>query len=111
MGVGQTLALNRSRFEFADADVGPSEISFLILTEVDDRDRIVAYVRFDLEDEDAAWAELDRRFDASEGGVPGWRRSEPCMTRSLAAIGTRSPRRWRPTSPPTITDRCDLERS
>ena len=59
---GERLALNRSRFEFADADVGPSEISFLILTEVDDNGRIVAYVRFDLEDLDAAYAELDARF-------------------------------------------------
>src|SRR6185295_13453073 len=46
---GERLAITRSVFEFADADVGPSEISFLILTEVDERGRIAAYVRWDLE--------------------------------------------------------------
>jgi len=63
---GDRLALNRSTFEFTDTDVGPSEIAFLILTQVDDRGRIVAYVRWDPDDVDAAYAELDARWAAGE---------------------------------------------
>lgn len=74
---GERLALARSTFHFADADVGPSEIAFLNLTEVDARGRIVAYVRWDLEDLDAAHAELDRRYAAGEGAFSGaWTRIE-----------------------------------
>ncbi|HEV7732044.1 MAG TPA: nuclear transport factor 2 family protein [Candidatus Binatia bacterium] len=64
---GDRLALTRGSYEFTDGDVGPSEIAFLIVTEVDDRGRIVGYVRFDLEDEHAAVAELDARWAAGEG--------------------------------------------
>ncbi len=64
---GERLALTRPVYEFSDADVGPSEIAFLILTEVDVRGRIVAYVRWDLDDLDAAYAELDARYEAAEG--------------------------------------------
>ena len=66
---GERLALNRLVYEFSGADVGPSEIAFLILTEVDDRGRIVAYVRWDVEDLDAAYAELDARYEAGEGAA------------------------------------------
>ncbi len=66
---GERLALGRSTFEFADTDVGPSEIAFLILTEVDDRGRIVAYVRWDVDDRDAAYAELDARWEAGEAAA------------------------------------------
>lgn len=58
---GERLALTRPVYEFSDADVGPSEIAFLILTEVDARGRIVANVRWDVEELDAAYAELDAR--------------------------------------------------
>ncbi len=66
---GDRLALNRSTFVFMDTDVGPSEIAFLILTEVDARGRIVAYVRWDLGDLDAACAELDARWQAGEAAA------------------------------------------
>ena len=64
---GDRLALTRSFFEFTDADVGPSEIAFLLLTEVETRGRIVSYVRWDVDDLDAAYAELDARWEAGEG--------------------------------------------
>jgi hypothetical protein len=63
---GERLALTRLVYEFSGGDVGPSEIAFLILTEVDERGRIVAYVRWDMEDLDAAYAELDTRWRADE---------------------------------------------
>jgi hypothetical protein len=68
---GERLALMRSTFVFSDADIGPSEIAFFIIQEIDAHGRIVAYVRFDLEDLDAAYAELDRRYEAGEAaGCP-----------------------------------------
>jgi len=66
---GDRLAVTRSFYEFADADVGPSEIAFLILMEVNERGRIVANVRWDLDDLDAAHAELDARWAAGEGAA------------------------------------------
>jgi hypothetical protein len=61
---GERLSLARSTFEFTDGDVGPSEVAFLILTQVDDRGRIDVYVRWDLEDLASAYAELDTRWAA-----------------------------------------------
>jgi len=66
---GDRLAVTRSFFEFADADVGPSEIAFLLLMEVDECYRIAADVRWDLDDLDAAHAELDARWAAGEGAA------------------------------------------
>lgn len=66
---GERLALVRSTFVFADADVGPSEITFLLVTEVDEHGRIAAYVRFDDDDLEAAYAELDARFERGEGAA------------------------------------------
>ena len=61
---GERLAIIRTLYEFADADVGPSEIAFLLLMEVDARGRIVANVRWDVDDLDAAYAEIDARWAA-----------------------------------------------
>jgi hypothetical protein len=46
----------------------------LVLHEVDGDGRIVAIVLFDLEDLDAAYAELDARFEAGEATAhwPSW---------------------------------------
>ena len=74
----------------ADADVGPSEIAFLILIEVDERGRIVAYVRWDLDDLDAAYAELDARWRGRRGdGAPARRGVDAAVHRArrAAAIG------------------------
>ncbi len=61
---GERLALTRSTFELTDGDVGPSEVAFLLLTQVDERGGIVAYVRWDVEDLVPAYAELDARWAA-----------------------------------------------
>src|SRR5580765_1520670 len=66
---GDRLAVTRSFFEFADADVGPSEIAFLLLMEVDERGRIVANVRWDLDDLAAAYADIDGRWAAGEANA------------------------------------------
>ncbi len=68
---GERLALGRLRLEVAEGDVGPSEIVSLFLTETNRGGEIVAYVRFDADDLDAAHAELDARYDAGEAAVHG----------------------------------------
>jgi len=71
---GERLALTRLTFEFEGGDVGPSEVAFLLLTEVNDQGRIVTGVRWDPEDLDAARGELDARFEAGEATAqqPSW---------------------------------------
>jgi ketosteroid isomerase-like protein len=64
---GDRLALVRIRWLGADGDVGPSEIDWLLVVEVDGRGDQIAGVAFDEDDVDAAYAELDARFDAGEG--------------------------------------------
>lgn len=65
---GERLSLTRTRFEAEVAD-GGGPLAFddhLSLAELDAEGRIVAFVTFDLEDEDAAYAELDARYDVLE---------------------------------------------
>ena len=63
---GDRLALSRERVEVADRDIGPSEIGSLGIIEVDAHGERVATIRFDPEDVDAAYAELDARYHAGE---------------------------------------------
>ena len=63
---GERLSLTRTRFEAEVAD-GGGPLAFddhLSLAEIDAEGRIIAFVTFDLEDEDAAYAELDTRYEA-----------------------------------------------
>ena|GEM_PF-2009695 len=84
---GERLALTCSTVEFSDADVGPSEVVFLLLTQVDERGTIVTAVRWDPEDLDAARAELDTRYEAGEATAhwPSW----DVMRRFVRAIAHR----------------------
>jgi len=63
---GERLALTRNTVEVEDDTVGPSAIDSLFLIEVDERGEIAAYDRYDCDDLDAAYAELDARYDAGE---------------------------------------------
>jgi ketosteroid isomerase-like protein len=64
---GERLALMHSVMRMEDESVGPSVIESLMLVETDERGDIAAYDRWDLEDEDAAWAEIDARWTSGEG--------------------------------------------
>jgi class 3 adenylate cyclase/tetratricopeptide (TPR) repeat protein len=66
---GNRLALRRVLWSGASGSVGPSEVEFLQVDEVDLDDRFLANVTFDLDDLDAAYAELDRRYEAGEGAA------------------------------------------
>jgi class 3 adenylate cyclase/tetratricopeptide (TPR) repeat protein len=63
---GERLALHRQRFEGTDRNVGPSDVEYLLVTELNDRSERVAMVAFDPDDLDAAYTELDDRYAAGE---------------------------------------------
>jgi len=52
-----------------EGQVGPSEIEYLSVFEIDEGGAPVAWVRFDLDDLDAAWAEMERRYEAGEASA------------------------------------------
>ncbi len=61
---GEYLCLTRHLFAVAEGDVGPSDLEYSYVVEADDHGRVVCLVAFDSKDLDAAYAELDRRFEA-----------------------------------------------
>ena len=63
---GDRLGLVRGRFEGEDQDRGPTEIEWLVVSEVDERSELAAFVRFDADALDAAYAELDARYERGE---------------------------------------------
>src|SRR5205085_9026792 len=74
---GENLCLLRILVEIASDDVGPSEIEHLNIFEVNAAGHPVAIVRFDLDDLDTAYADLDARFEAGEAAT---------YPRSIAAL-------------------------
>jgi class 3 adenylate cyclase len=66
---GERLALIRTRFSLLDAGPEPFVTEVLGLAENDADDRITAHVVFDLDDFDAAIAELDARYLAGEAAA------------------------------------------
>jgi hypothetical protein len=66
---GDLLMLARYCRQGSDELVGPSEIEFLLVLEVDGRGDHVGVVMFNLDDLDAAHAELDRRYTAGEAAA------------------------------------------
>ena len=68
---GRRHTLLRNRWHFAHGDVGPSEIERLSVSEVDDRGLVVRIVTFDVDDIDAAYAELDDSYAAGEAREHG----------------------------------------
>ena len=66
---GERLALMRSTLEMADDSVGPSAIDSLLLIETDERGAIAAYDRYEIDDQDAARAEIQARWEAGEGAA------------------------------------------
>jgi hypothetical protein len=63
---GDRLALVRARYRGAGRDFGQTEIAHLLLIEVDENGKRLANVAFDQGDLDAAYEELDARYDAGE---------------------------------------------
>jgi ketosteroid isomerase-like protein len=82
---GDRLALNRVLFEASDRNVGPIEVEFLQVVEVDEHGDWVAIVAFDPDDLDAAYDELDDRYAAGEAAAFGHAKGLGAFTRALAA--------------------------
>jgi len=66
---GECLALMRSTLEIEDEAVGPSAIDSLVLIETAEHGTVVAYDRYDAGELDAAWTELDARWQAGASAV------------------------------------------
>jgi hypothetical protein len=87
---GERLALTRRTYELTEADHGPSEIAFLILMELGEDGRIANYVRWDVDDIDAAHAELMARF-AEIGDRAG---ADPLAVITRGNAATAAIERW-----------------
>jgi tetratricopeptide (TPR) repeat protein len=66
---GQRFMLSRGGFVGTDGLAGPSEVEFFAVSEVDENGERVAMVMFDATDVDAAYAELDARYEAGGAAV------------------------------------------
>src|SRR6185295_4922820 len=66
---GERLALVRPTLAIADDAAGPSAVESLLLVETDEHDGIVAYDRYELDDEGTAQAEIQARWETGEGAA------------------------------------------
>ena len=66
---GERLVLDRVRFSGRDQAPEPFHSEMLGILEIDAEERIAAHVLFDLDDIDAAFAELDARYLAGEAAA------------------------------------------
>ncbi|WP_081282506.1 BTAD domain-containing putative transcriptional regulator [Mycobacterium asiaticum] len=92
---GGRLAMNRVQSSFRDEDADAFGIDVLDVVEVDSAERVTARVVFDLEDFDAAVAELDRRYLSGEAASHA--RTWAVIIAGPAALN-------RGETPPTMTD-------
>ena len=81
---GQRLALTRTVFSGRDQRPDAFHTELLRIAEIDTDERIVAYVAFDLDDFDAALAELDARYVVGEAAAHG--RTWSAVMQPYAAI-------------------------
>ena len=90
---GERLVLARVRASGRDPEAIQNDA--LNVVEIDADERIVAVVTFDLDDFDAAIAELDARYLAGEAAAHAhtWSRDRGCLRRD--STGTSFPRRRR----------------
>ena len=83
---GERLVLVRNRIEMEGDAVGPSTIESLALFETDEHGLLQTLVRFDSDDLDAAYGDLEQRFLAGEGAG-----SPPAAIHSAVGEGLRPP--------------------
>ena len=98
---GEHLALIRIRYWLNDKNPDEFHINVLQVIEIDADERITAFVTFDLDDIDAAFAELDARYLADEAAEHS--RTWSVITRGFAAIKGRE-------LPATAPDFIDIDR-
>ena len=81
---GGHLVLNRVRFSDTDERLQRFQIDMLNVVEINDDNQIAAYVTFDVDDFDAAIAELDARYIAGEAATHA--RTWSVITEGYAAV-------------------------
>ena len=83
---GERLALYRVRLRGSQGDAGPSEVEYVQVIEMDANGERSAAIGFGPDDLDAAYAELDERFDAGEAAphADKWKAAQR-LTRVLSA--------------------------
>ena len=91
---GGRLALCRTRLSGRNQRPEAFHTEGLIILEIDADNRIVARIVFDLDDIDAAFAELDARYLAGEA-PPSREPGRPSQRSTPGSTGTKSPRRRR----------------
>ena len=84
---GERLALGRARFSGRDQRPEAFHIELLGIVEINADDRIAARVLFDLDDIDAAFAELDARYLAGEAAA--YAHTWSVIARAYAALNRR----------------------
>ena len=84
---GERLALMHARFSGSDQEPQAFLTEVLAIGEINANERIVAIVAFDLDDFDAALAELDARYIAGEGAAHA--RTWSAIARAYASISGR----------------------
>ena len=84
---GERLALMHARFSGSDQEPQAFLTEVLAIGEINANERIVAIVTFDLDDFDAALAELDARYIAGEGAAHA--RTWSAIARAYASISGR----------------------
>ena len=89
---GERLALARMTLGTADVSPGAPQDEFLQVYGVDEEGRIALQIWFDLEDMDAAIAELDALHARFEDERPPARRLENAASRAVRAISRRTSR-------------------
>ena len=99
---GERLVLIRFRFSGNDQRPEAFQIEVLGIVEIDADERIVAVVTFDLDDIDAAFAELDARYLAGEAAAHArtWSVIARCLRRAQSARDPRDDTGLRQYRPP-----------
>ena len=97
---GEHLVLTRTRYSHSDDQPQPFDVDLLNIVEINADGRIGAVVIFDLEDIDAAIAELDARYLAGEAAARS--RAWSVITKGFASLNRRE-------LPPTTPDWVNVD--
>ena len=97
---GERLVLTRTRYSHSDDQPQPFDVDLLHIVEINADERIAAVVIFDLDDFDAAIAELDARYLAGEAAAHS--RTWSVIMQGYAALNRRE-------LPPTTPDWVNID--
>ncbi|WP_336584509.1 BTAD domain-containing putative transcriptional regulator [Mycolicibacterium tusciae] len=91
---GERLVLARVRYSVSDTEPDAFNVDLLQIVEIDGDERIAGMVTFDIDDIDAAFAELDARFVAREAAPHA--QTWSVIVGNVAAFNKHEPPAWTP---------------